>query len=114
MKDPLVKRALRKAAKPMGSAFVQSRKFSPFQNQVLLGDLGRIDFRPNGLFLQVGMSSAIPLGPEISVRMIPDSKMNILAAEKQVELSVVMPCLNKQETVGVRVRKAHVCQISFL
>jgi len=52
--------------------------------------------------MKLGMS----LNPEISVGMVPDSKMNKLAAGKQVELSVVMPCLNEQETVGVCVRKA--------
>ena len=65
-----------------------------------------MDFHPNGLCLQVGMNLAMSLDPEISVRMIPDSKMNELAAGKQVELSVVMPCLNERETVGVCVRKA--------
>ncbi|MGA2049481.1 MAG: glycosyltransferase family 2 protein [Terracidiphilus sp.] len=46
------------------------------------------------------------LAPEIFVGMVPNSTMNELAAGKQVELSVVMPCLNERETVGVCVRKA--------
>ena len=43
----------------------------------------------------------------ISAIKIPDQKLGALAADgEQVELSVVMPCLNERETVGVCVRKA--------
>jgi hypothetical protein len=38
--------------------------------------------------------------------MIPYSNMNELAAGNQFELSVVMPCLNERETVGVCVCKS--------
>ena len=39
--------------------------------------------------------------------LVSESKMNELASTgKQVELSVVMPCLNERETVGICVRKA--------
>ena len=49
----------------------------------------------------------IGFGPEFSPSLILDSKMNDSAdAGKQLELSVVMPCLNERETVGVCVRKA--------
>jgi len=43
----------------------------------------------------------------ISATKIPDHKPGGLTADgEQVELSVVMPCLNEWETVGVCVRKA--------
>src|SRR4051812_37762059 len=39
--------------------------------------------------------------------MVSESQMNESGhAGKQVELSIVMPCLNERETVGVCVRKA--------
>jgi glycosyltransferase involved in cell wall biosynthesis len=53
------------------------------------------------------MSSAMCLGPEAISSIVFGSKMNELAsAAKQIELSIVMPCLNERETVGVCVRKA--------
>jgi hypothetical protein len=36
--------------------------------------------------------------------------MNLPAAEKQIELSIVMPCLNERESVGVQI----VCGSFFL
>jgi glycosyltransferase involved in cell wall biosynthesis len=49
------------------------------------------------------MSSTMSLCTEISATKVPDKK---LATRDQVELSVVMPCLNERETVGTCVRKA--------
>ena len=52
------------------------------------------------------MSSAIRLDLGITSSEL-DQKLEALAAtERQVEVSVVMPCLNERETVGVCVRKA--------
>src|SRR5580700_1825043 len=51
------------------------------------------------------MSSAIRL--ELGITSSEAQKLEALAAiERQVEVSVVMPCLNERETVGVCVRKA--------
>ena len=51
------------------------------------------------------MSSAIRLHPGIASSEA--QKLEELAAtERQIEVSVVMPCLNERETVGVCVRKA--------
>ena len=53
------------------------------------------------------MSSAIRLNQEITPSEALDQKLEAPAAtERQVEVSVVMPCLNERETVGVCVRKA--------
>ena len=53
------------------------------------------------------MSSAIRLDLGITSSEALDQKLEALAAsERQVEVSVVMPCLNERETVGVCVRKA--------
>lgn len=47
------------------------------------------------------------LDTEISATKVLDRKVDALAAAgERVELSVVMPCLNERETVGVCVRKA--------
>jgi glycosyltransferase involved in cell wall biosynthesis len=47
------------------------------------------------------------LDPEAISTMVFESKMNELASTgKRVELSIVMPCLNERETVGICVRKA--------
>src|ERR1700677_2527569 len=53
------------------------------------------------------MSSAIRLNHRITSTVPLDQLSGgFVPAEKQVELSVVMPCLNERETVGVCVRKA--------
>src|SRR6204780_1498704 len=53
------------------------------------------------------MSSAIRLDLGIPSSEVLDRKLEAPAAtERQVEVSVVMPCLNERETVGVGVRKA--------
>ena len=53
------------------------------------------------------MSSAIRLDQGMTSSEVLDQKLEALAAtERQVEVSVVMPCLNERETVGVCVRKA--------
>src|ERR1700735_2975009 len=53
------------------------------------------------------MSSAIRLDLGITSSEVLDQKLEALApAERQIEVSVVMPCLNERETVGVCVRKA--------
>jgi glycosyltransferase involved in cell wall biosynthesis len=53
------------------------------------------------------MSSAIRLDLGITSSEVLDQKLEALAAaDRQVEVSVVMPCLNERETVGVCVRKA--------
>src|ERR1700735_2016361 len=53
------------------------------------------------------MSSAIRLDLGITPSEVLDQKLESpAAAEKQMEVSVVMPCLNERETVGVCVRKA--------
>ena len=53
------------------------------------------------------MSSAIRLNQGITPSEVLDQKLEAPAAtERQVEVSVVMPCLNERETVGVCVRKA--------
>ena len=47
------------------------------------------------------------LNHEVPAGEVLDQKLDGLAADGQeVELSVVMPCLNERETVGVCVRKA--------
>lgn len=47
------------------------------------------------------------LDTEISAAKVPAQKLEALAPTRErVELSVVMPCLNEQETVGICVRKA--------
>jgi len=55
----------------------------------------------------MGGSLAMSLNHEISSSKVLDSTLDALAtAEQPVELSVVMPCLNEQETVAICVRKA--------
>jgi glycosyltransferase involved in cell wall biosynthesis len=52
-------------------------------------------------------NSAMSLDHKISVSKVLDQELDGLATDGQrVELSVVMPCLNERETVGVCVRKA--------
>src|SRR5208282_6018673 len=56
---------------------------------------------------RVSRSSAMSLDTEISATKAVDRQPHPLdAAAERVELSVVMPCLNERETVGVCVRKA--------
>jgi glycosyltransferase involved in cell wall biosynthesis len=45
---------------------------------------------------------------EIYSSKVPDSTLDALATAQPIELSVVMPCLNERETVGVCIRKAMV------
>ena len=53
------------------------------------------------------MSLLLSNDSQTSATTVLGDKMNELAAaEKQFELSIVMPCLNERETVGVCVRKA--------
>jgi glycosyltransferase involved in cell wall biosynthesis len=53
------------------------------------------------------MSSAIRLNHRVtSTGVLDQLSGGFVPAEKQVELSIVMPCLNERETVGVCVRKA--------
>src|SRR3984885_7068671 len=52
-------------------------------------------------------SSAMSPDPGIAAGKALDRRFDVLAADgQQIELSVVMPCLNERETVGVCVRKA--------
>ena len=52
-------------------------------------------------------SLAMSLNYEVSSSKVLDSTLDALAtAGQSVELSVVMPCLNEHETVGICVRKA--------
>ena len=63
--------------------------------------------RSEQLPLCAGMSLVLSKDSETSATTVLGDKMNELAAaEKQLELSIVMPCLNERETVGVCVRKA--------
>lgn len=53
------------------------------------------------------MSSTVSLCTEISATKVPDKKLDPPTATRdRVELSVVMPCLNERETVGICVLKA--------
>ena len=56
---------------------------------------------------RVSGSSPENLDHEIPATKVVDQKLEALAAAgEQIELSIVMPCLNERETVGVCVRKA--------
>src|ERR1700721_3036204 len=51
-------------------------------------------------------SLAMSVNHEIYSSKVLDSTLDALATAEPIELSVVMPCLNERETVGVCVRKA--------
>src|SRR5271169_1480714 len=59
------------------------------------------------VYFRVIRGSAMNHGARISATSQVDPQLDELAAVgKKIELSVIMPCLNEQETVGVCVRKA--------